>query len=234
MEQQQLLTTARLTGLWYLLLAVSGIMGFMVFHPQVYLSNDPEKTLSNLMNHASAARMRLLFELVIIVSQALAAVWFYKLFKEINQWAATVLCIWGTVNSVVIMVSAISMNAAIDIAASSQTIQEKTLVIQLLGNLIANSWSIGGLFFGLWLLPMGYIIISSKRMPVVLGYVLVAGGIGYLLQTFLNAAGVQHKYLSLLVMPATAGELWIVGYLLILGIRPALNSNHSSEFSNSL
>jgi Domain of unknown function (DUF4386) len=229
MEQKQLLTTARLTGLWYLLLAVSGIMGFMVYHPQIYVTNDPEKTLSNLINQTSIARMRIIFELVIIVSQALAAVWFYKLFHNINKWAASVLCIWGTVNSVVIMVSAISMNAAIDIASSSQTIQEKTILIQLLSNLIANSWSIGGLFFGLWLLPMGYIIISSKRMPVALGYVLLAGGIGYLLQTFLNAAGVQHKLLNLLVMPATVGELWIIGYLLIFGIRPALNSNSSSD-----
>lgn len=229
MEQKQLITNARLTGLWYLLLAISGIMGFMVYHPQVYVTNDPEKTLSNLINNASVARMRLLFELVIIVSQALAAVWFYKLFISINKWAASVLCIWGTVNSVVIMVSAIAMNAAIDIASSSQTVQEKTVLIQLLVNLIAYSWSIGGLFFGLWLLPMGYIVISSKRMPVALGYVLIAGGIGYLLQTFLNAAGVQHKLLNLLIMPATAGELWIVGYLLIFGIRPAFNSNHSPE-----
>jgi Domain of unknown function (DUF4386) len=229
MEQKQLITTARLTGLWYLLLAVSGIFGFLVFHPQVYVTNDPEKTLSNLINQASVSRMRLLFELVIIVSQALAAVWFYKLFCRINKWAATVLCIWGTVNSVVIMISAIAMNAAIDIAASSQTVQEKTVLIQLLSNLIANSWSIGGLFFGLWLLPMGYIIISSKRMPVALGYVLIAGGIGYLLQTFLNAAGIKHELLNYIVMPASVGEFWMIGYLLIFGIRPAFNSNSSPD-----
>jgi Domain of unknown function (DUF4386) len=220
MEQKQLQTTARLTGICYLLLAISGIFGFMVFHPQVYVTNDPEKTLSNLMNQTSVARLRLLFELIIIVSQALAAVWFYKLFRDINKWAASVLGIWGTVNSVVIMISAIAMNSAIDIAASSQTVQEKIVLIQLLSNIIANSWSIGGLFFGLWLLPMGYIVISSKRMPVALGYVLLAGGIGYLLQTFFNAMGIQNSYLALLVMPATAGELWIVGYLLIFGIRP--------------
>jgi hypothetical protein len=226
MEQKQLVATAKFTGIWYLLLAVSGIMGFMVYHPQVYIANEPEKTLSNLINNVSVARLRLVFELIIIVSQALAAVWFYKLFKEINQWAASVLCIWGTVNSVVIMMSAIAMNAAIDVAASSQTMQEKITLIQLLSSIIANSWLIGGLFFGLWLLPMGYIIISSKRMPVALGYVLLAGGTGYLLQTFLNAAGIQSSFLSYLVMPATAGELWIVGYLLLFGIRPAVNSSH--------
>lgn len=223
------MTTARLTGIWYLLLAVSGILGFMVFHPQVYVTNDPEKTLSNLINNDSVARTRLLFELVIIISQALAAVWFYKLFKEVNKWAATALCIWGIVNSVVIMISAISMNAAIDIAQSSQTVQEKTVLIQLLSHLIANSWSIGGLFFGLWLLPMGYIIISSKRMPFWLGCTLLAGGVGYLLQTFFQAAGVQSSFLNYLVLPATAGELWMIGYLLIFGIRPEPGNNSTSK-----
>ena len=225
MEQKQLIKTARLAGVWYLLLAVSGIFGFMVFHPQIYVTDDPQKTLNNLINLGSVSRMRLVFELIIIVSQALAAVWFYKLFSGINKWAASTIAIWGTVNSAVIMISAIAMSSAIDIAhASFPTLQEKTILIQLLGKIISNTWSIGGLFFGLWLIPMGYIIISSGRMPVWLGRTLILGGIGYLLQTFANCLGVQSTYLEMLVMPATIGELWMIGYLLMYGIRPAPNS----------
>jgi hypothetical protein len=225
MEQKQLIKTARLAGVWYLVLAISGIFGFMVFHPQIFVTDDPQKTLNNLINLGSISRLRLLFELVIIVSQALAAVWFYKLFCGINTWAASTLGIWGTVNSVVIMVSAISMSSAIEIASSSSpTFQEKTILIQLLGQIITNAWLVGGLFFGLWLIPMGYIVISSGRMPIWLGRILIMGGIGYLLQTFIKSIGVQSSYIDILVMPATVGELWMVGYLLMYGIRPAINS----------
>ena len=225
MEQKQLIKTARLTGVWYLILAISGIFGFMIFHPQIFDANDPQKTLNNLVNLGSISRIRLFFELVIIVSQALAAVWFYKLFYNINRWAASTLGMWGTVNSVVIMVSAISMSAAIEIASSSfPTFQEKTLLIQLFGEIISNAWTIGGLFFGLWLIPMGYIIISSGRMPMWLGRILIFGGIGYLLQTFMNSVGVQSSYMNILVIPATVGEFWMIGYLLIYGIRPEINS----------
>jgi hypothetical protein len=225
MEQKQLIKTARLAGVWYLVLAISGIFGFMVFHPQIFVTDDASKTLNNLINLGSISRLRLLFELVIIVSQALAAIYFYKLFCDINKWAATTLGIWGTVNSVVIMVSAISMSSAISIAtASSPTFQEKTILIQLLGEISTNAWMVGGLFFGLWLIPMGYIVISSGRMPMWLGRILIIGGIGYLLQTFIKSIGVQSSYLDMLVIPATVGELWMVGYLLIYGIRPAINS----------
>lgn len=225
MEQKQLIKTARLAGLWYLILAISGVLGFMIFHPKIFVTDDPLKTLNNFINLGSISRIRLLCELVIIVSQALAAVWFYKLFYDINKWAASTLGIWGTVNAVVIMVSAISMNSAIDIANSTfSTFQEKTILIQLLGTIITNAWSVGGLFFGLWLIPMGYIIINSGRMPIWLGRTLIMGGIGYLLQTFIICMGVQSAYINILVIPATVGEFWMIGYLLIYGIRPVTHS----------
>ena len=222
MEHRQLITTARITGVWYLTLAISGALGFMIFHPQIFVSNDPEKTLTNLTHLQSISRIRLLFELLIIVSQALTAVWFYKLFREINAWAAWTVGIWGMMNSAAIMISAISMSSAIEIAKSStQTYQEKIVVIQLLGNLITNAWGIGSLFFGLWLIPMGYIIVNSKRMPVWLGRILMIGGIGYLISTFIKYIGIENRLLEFLVVPATIGEFWMIGYLLIYGIRPS-------------
>ncbi|NJM93898.1 MAG: DUF4386 domain-containing protein [Cytophagales bacterium] len=193
----------------------------MIFHPQVFVDSDPEKTLNNLVHLESIARIRLVFELVIIITQALAAVWFYKLFKDINLWAASTLGIWGTVNSILIAVSAVSMNSAIDIAHSSTlAFPEKLALIELLYRIITHVWAVGGLFFGLWLIPMGYIVVSSRRMPIWLGRTLIFGGAGYLLQTFIKCMGNQSAYLDLLTAPATVGELWMIVYLLIYGIRP--------------
>lgn len=108
-NQKQLVATARTAGIWYLIMAITGILGFMVFHPQVFDSEDPLKTLKNLTDFESIARVRLLLEFAIVVSQALTAVWFYKLFSNINEWAAWTVGIWGMVNAIVIMISAISM-----------------------------------------------------------------------------------------------------------------------------
>lgn len=215
----QLVTTARTAGVWYLIMAISGILGFMIFHPQVF-DSDPLKTLTNLTDHESLARVRLLLEFTIIISQALTAVWFYKLFRNINEWAAWTLGIWGMINAVAIMISAISMASAIEIASSSQTLDGKVISIELLSSLVSNAWSVGGLFFGLWLFPMGYIAITSKRMPVWLGRMIILGGIGYLISTFISYTGIDFSYNRILILPATIGEFWMIGYLLIFGIRP--------------
>ena len=219
-KQSELVKTARIAGVWYLFMAISGILGFLIFHPQVFVSEDAQKTLKNLIELESIARIRLLLEFAIIVSQALTAVWFYRLFRNINEWAAWSVGIWGMINSVVIMISAISMGSAIEIAGSSQTIEDKIILIELLSNLITNAWGIGGLFFGLWLIPLGYIITSSKRMPIWLGRTLIAGGIGYLISTTINYAGIEIPLSGYLTVPATVGEFWMIGYLLFFGIRP--------------
>ena len=217
--QQQLVKTARVAGIWYLLMAISGILGFMVLHTQVY-NADAQQTLKNLAEGTSLARLRLLAEFMIIISQALTAVWFYRLFRKVNNWAAWATGVWGMVNAVIIMISAIAMAVAIKTALSDQPVEGKLLLIDLLTNLINSSWSIGGLFFGLWLMPLGYIITSSKRMPVWLGRTLIIGGVGYLLSTFLKYYGITGSWVSALTLPATIAEFWMIGYLLFFGIRP--------------
>lgn len=224
-KQKQSIQTARITGAWYLLMAISGILGFMVFHSEIFVSGNPEQTLTNLVELKSTARIRLLLEFAIVISQALTAVWFYKLFKDNYEWEAWTLGIWGMVNALAIMISAISMASAIGIANSDiSAIEDKVLLIQVLQNIISNAWGIGGLFFGLWLFPMGYIVIKSKRMPVWLGRVIVLGGIGYLISTLISYSGIEFSFNRFLTLPATIGEFWMIGYLLIFGIRPANES----------
>lgn len=214
------ITTARLTGIWYLLLGISGMVGFLTLHPKLYVA-DPAQTLTNLTEQETLARIRLLLEFAIVVSQALAAVWFFKLFKDINHVAAWALAAWGMMNAAAIMISAMAMGGALGIVNSTSSLDDKLIMIQIFDQFIKNAWGVGSLFFGLWLIPMGYVVVSSQRMPVWLGRVLILGGAGYLLSACLNYMGIKGVWLDLMVIPATVGEFWMIAYLLIFGIRPS-------------
>jgi hypothetical protein len=91
----------------------------------------------------------------------------------------------------------------------------------LLYELNGAAWSIGGLFFGLWLIPMGYVVVKSRVMPVPLGWLLMAGGVAYVVSTYIAqlAPDAPTAVESLLVGVATVGEFWIIGYLLVFGVR---------------
>ena len=219
-QQKEMVYTARITGVWYLMLAISGMAGFLVLHPQIFISGDISKTAANLNEHATLARMRLLLEFVIVVSQALSAVYFFKLFKDINPFASWALAAWGMINAGAIMMSAIAMAGAINVANADITASDSLIMIQIFDQVITNAWGVGSLFFGLWLIPMGHIVVSSQRMPVWLGRVLILGGFGYLASTFLQYMDIHGVWVEMLVIPATVGEFWMIGYLLIFGIRP--------------
>jgi hypothetical protein len=223
-QQKDLVLTARIAGVSYLVLAIAGVVGFLVLHPMVYVSEDLSKTLANLSEHETLARMRLLAEFAIVVSQAVAAVYFFKLFKDINPFASWALAAWGTMNAAMIMISAIAMGGAITIANGVLPPNEKLIAVQIFDQVIKNAWGVGSLFFGLWLIPMGYIVVSSQRMPIWLGRVLIVGGAGYIISAFLNYGGLQASWGGIVTIPATIGEFWMIAYLLIFGIRP--QSNH--------
>jgi hypothetical protein len=219
-QQKELVSTARKTGGWYLVLALAGVVGFLVVHPQIYVSGDLAITVANLREHETLARLRLLLEFAIVISQALAAVYFFKLFKDINHFASWALAAWGMMNAGAIMISAIAMAGAINVANITLEMSDKLIMIQIFNQFIKNSWSVGSLFFGLWLIPMGYIVVSSQRMPVWLGRILLIGGAGYIASAFLYYAGLSFSWIDMLTIPATIGEFWMIGYLLVFGIRP--------------
>jgi hypothetical protein len=221
--------TARITGLWYLGLAITGLFGFLLVRPAIHVSGDAAATARNLLERESLARIGVALELGIVVTQALAAVWFYKLFRPLNSVAAGALAAFGLVNAVAILCSAAVMATAVAVAhdASLAPGGDVAATAQLLFQISARFWSVGAVFFGLWLIPMGYVAASSGRMPKLLGWTLMVGGIGYLLSAFLSNGirGVPAWLVESLSIPASIGEFWMIGYLLSVGIRPVADAS---------
>ena len=144
---------------------------------------------------------------------------FYALFHRDRPVAAFGVAAFGVANAGVILVSAVAMSTALALIEPSG---DAAAAVALLYGLSSACWTVGGVFFGLWLIPMGWFILATRRMPRALGWLLVAGGAAYVLGTVVAVAAPQLAAVSdLLSLFATVGELWIVGYLLILGIRPS-------------
>ena len=201
---------ARITGLLYLGLAVAGGLGFLVIRPMLFVAGDPAATLDHLTGNVPLARAGIALELLVVLTQALAAAWFYRLFRETDRVNAAGIAAFGLVNAVAILGSAAMLATALDVARDP--FGDAASSVQLLYLVSGHLWTVGGLFFGLWLIPMGRCVLSSGAMPRALGWLLIAGGIGYVLSAF--AAYAVPVAADVLVLPATAGELWMIGWLL--------------------
>ncbi len=225
--------TARATGAWYLGLAVTGMVGFLLIRPRVWVDGDPAATLAHLSDKQGLARFSVALEMGIVVTQALTAIWFYKLYRPVHHVAGVAVAAFGLVNAVAIMASAVFMASAIGVAADPSLAPsgDATGTVGLLHQLSTVSWGIGALFFGLWLIPMGWAAITSRRFPAALGQILVVGGLGYVLSSVAEYGLVDAPSLLVdaLAFPATIGELWMIGYLLLRGIRTETSAARPSS-----
>jgi hypothetical protein len=216
-------TTARVTGAWYLGLALTGVLGFLLVRPKLYVDGDPAATLENLTTQHGLARLGVVLEMGIVVTQALAAVWFFKLYRTVRPVAGVAVAAFGLVNAVAIMASAAFLATAVAVANDRSLVAgaDAVATVGLLHQLSTHAWGIGALFFGLWLIPMGWAAVTTRRFPVALGWILIAGGVGYLLSALVDygLASPPGPLVDGLAFPASIGEFWMIGYLLFRGIR---------------
>jgi hypothetical protein len=222
-DRPRLVRTARITGSLYLGLAVSGMLGFLITRPRLFEAGDPAATLTNLTDQPGLAAALVVFELLIVLTQALAAAWFYRLFRPGDPVSAIGIGAFGMVNATVILISAALLSSAGNLAADP--FGDAANTVQLLFLTSGELWTAGAIFFGLWLIPMGTAVLRTGWMPRALGWVLIAGGVGYVVNAFVG--------FDPLTIPASIGEFWMIGYLLFIGVRKTAEVNTEVKLSPS-
>jgi len=142
---------------------------------------------------------------------------FFLVFRRVNPVGAASITAFGLVNSVVILVATAFSATALQVTVRGGPTSASDAL--MLYDVNAATWNAGGLFFGLWLIPMGWLTLTSGSMPRALGWILVVGGVGYVLSAFVSFLAPGASGLAgVLPLPATVGEVWMIGYLLIKGM----------------
>ncbi|MCI0752085.1 MAG: DUF4386 domain-containing protein, partial [Flammeovirgaceae bacterium] len=100
-----------------------------------------------------------------------------------------------------------------------------------------NGNQLASVFWGLWLIPFGYLVFKSGFIPRILGILLIAGGIGYTIDfvggflfTTYNSWGIS----SYVTLPANFGEIGTCLWLLIVGTWDRKKSATSSITASTL
>lgn len=121
-----------------------------------------------------------------------------QLFRIVDSFAAGALSAFGLVNAVAIMGSTAMVATAFDVAHNGAfpAASEVANSVQMLYVASDHFWGVGSLFFGLWLIPMGWLVIRSRWLPFRPGQVLIVGGFGYGISAFVTSAFGQADVVS--------------------------------------
>jgi hypothetical protein len=193
----------------------------------MYVAGDAAATAANLVANVGLVRVGVVADLVDQTIFVFLALTLYLLLQHVHQSAARAMvvlvalaagitCLNTALEFEGLRVATGAVNLAALGTAGSNALVLLLLDTQHYGILVAQ------IFFGLWLMPLGYLADKSGLFPKALGVVLIVGGVCYLvdlLAAFL-VPDVGQAIHAFVVIPSALAEISMVLYLLVIGVRP--------------
>jgi hypothetical protein len=217
---------ARIAGLLYLIVAIFGGFALGFVYPRIYAAGDAARTAGNVVANAGLVRVGVvadLFQATVVVFVALTL---YQLLKHVNKGAASAMVILTAIGSTIGCLNAAFEFEALRVATGAVDLSVfgaagSDALVLLLVDVQHYGVSIAQVFFGLWLVPMGYLAYRSGWFPKALGVALGAGCGCYLADTLAAflAPDFGNAIHGFVTIPSAIAEVWMVGYLLAIGVR---------------
>lgn len=216
--------SARIAGLWYLGFTL-GPFYLMYVPSQTVVRNDAAATAARVLAHETLFRWGMLaetFGALIFIGLALAL---YRLFEGVDRHLARQLVALVLVSSALGLLTVVFSAAALLVFRggdpfSAFDAHTREAVGMLLVRMRGQAYGINEMFWGLWLLPFGWLVVRSTFLPRWLGYWLLLDGTAWVVLSvtwFLapTNADALFRYFQPVFMAEIAAMLW----LLIVGAK---------------
>ncbi len=219
--------TARIAGLLYLVVVVTGMFSLAYVPSKLIVWNDAAQTGNNITSNELLFRLGIVSSLICYTFFLFLPIVLYQLLKSVNKTHAKVMAILAIVSVPISFANMINKFAVLSLISGSSALkglavdQMHTQVMFHL-DLYNSGILIVQIFWGLWLFPLGYLIFRSGFLPKFLGILLMAGCFGYLLNFLGNSLWTGYGELgisSYVRLPASLGEIGTCLWLLIMGAK---------------
>lgn len=189
------------------------------------VAGDAATTASNIMSNELLFRMGIAGSLITQLLQVFVVLVLFKLFRPVNKNMSLLMVVFAFIGIPISMVNSFNRLAALmllsggDYLNAIPTDQLQTLSMFLLNLNEQVILTIPAIFWGLWLLPLGYLIKKSGYFPKILGILVVIGGIGYVLSSFTHLLFPGSETLLTLFEAITYGEVAFMIWVLFMGAK---------------
>ncbi len=223
---------ARWTGFFYLGIAVAGGFSIAYVPSQIVVADDPGATVANIIGRTGLYHMGIAADLVVMVFEIMAVAMLYFMFRDVSKTLSFAAAM-ARLSMVSVMSAMLFFHAGADLLAHSDHVMtqfsaaERADIVGLFLEMHRAGVWIWQVFFTVHLLLLGYLLLRSNRFPALLGYGLMIGAMGYVLDSAYAFAFPDAAWLGML----RAGLLAIVtlsevGFALWLLIRAPKAPGH--------
>jgi hypothetical protein len=222
---------ARLAGLLYLAVAVFGGPPQLIVRPSVTVPGDPAAIAEAVAANQTLLRAAFVAELIGIVAFILLVLVLFRLLAHVDRHIAAAMVVFVAISVAILSANMINHLAAVIVAtngplAGGAGVGATDGLALLFLELHEVGYSIAEIFFGLWLLPLGYLAYRSGWFPRPLAVLLMIGCFAYLTLALPVPLfdGLPEAAVWIIAAPAAGAEFWMVGYLLTRGVNTSTDT----------
>jgi hypothetical protein len=222
--------TARFAGLLFLLMVVFGLIAEVFFRQKLFASNDIAVTANNILSNIFLYRAGITCDLLMALCYLLTALALYKLLYSVNKNLAAVMVVFATAGSILLMFNTLNEFVTLYILSgndfvSAFDLSQKRSLAMLFYNIYLHGYMIGQIFFALWVLPLGLLIMKSGFIPKVLGILFVIETIFGFMSVIVHFLIPNGTLETLMLFPGILAEFTFMFWLLIRGINESRINN---------
>lgn len=217
--------TARLSGLIYLLIIITGLFSQVLVREQIIDWGNASLTISNLEAGVFNFRLSFMSDVLMVIFDVMIAVLFYYLLKETNERLAKFAMMFRLIQAAIIAVNMLNQFIPIMIVENPELLgfglEEKTGIIMMFLNAHNIGYLLSGVFFGISCLYLGQLFRKSDYLPSILAYFLFFGGASYIHVALANFVFTDYIEITemMVMISAVFSEVSVCFYLLIKGIK---------------
>ena len=219
---------AKLAGLLYLLIAISG--GFSIgYMPSVIMvPGDAATTAQNIIENQGLFRLGIAGDILVFLMEIILTVMLYRMFKPVNPTLSLIAGFSRLAMGIVMAINLFNYLIPMRLLGGSDYLNAlEPNQLQSLALFFFDAHQDGiyiwGLFFALHLVILGYLIFKSDFFPKLIGLFMMIGSFGYGGESIAAFIYPGHEAISMLINVllgiAVVGELSFTFWLLIKGIK---------------
>lgn len=215
---------ARTAGLLYLVIIVLGLTGELVVRAGIIASGDAPATAANVRASAGLFRLGFLADSVMLLCDIALAVLLYVLLRPVSKTLALMAMCFRLVQAAVIGGNLLHYHAAIIALGSPEYgalfgAELLSAVAALFLDLHSHGYDLGLLPFGVSCLLLGYLVYRSGFLPRLLGILLAAAGMTYLVGSYTRFLFPAHvEAVMPIYLVAIVAESAMCLWLLVKGV----------------
>ncbi|PXY43568.1 DUF4386 domain-containing protein [Flavobacterium hydrophilum] len=213
---------ARIAGLFYLLIIITGIFSETLVRNKLIVYGDAAATADNIIHSEFLWKIGITSDLIMQICDLPVMVLLYLFFRPVNKKLALLNLSFNLIQTAVLVANKLNLFAALfflgdaDYLKSFSADQLHTLSYLSI-NLHNFGLGVGLVFFGFVCLIEGYLIYISGYFPKVFGLLMSIAGICYLTNSFTLI--LAPKFSSILIlMPCLIAELAFSLWLIFKGV----------------